>query len=259
MEIEEEKKEENITINNKDFSIKIDGFEGPLELLLSLIEKRKLPINDVSLATVTDDYIKHIETEKEFPISRTSNFILIASTLLLVKSKSLLPTLELTEEEEENIESLEKRLRLFKRNKELSLHIAEIFGKNVLFESEDAKIIDSEPIFLPQDNFSTNSLLESIMNVLKKLPKVDFIPEAVVKKVVSIEEMIDNLTERITKNLQVSFSDFSNIGKVEKIDVIVGFLAMLELAKQGVISLTQDKTFSDITMESDSVGIPKYE
>ncbi len=253
--------EENTTTNTKDFSIKMDGFEGPLELLLSLIEKRKLPINDVSLATVTDDYIKHIEDQKEFPISRTSTFILVASTLLLVKSKSLLPTLELTEEEEEGIESLEKRLRLFKRNKELSQHVQEKFGKNVLLEAEEAKSfgINSEPIFSPPNNFSKDSLRDNIMQVLKKLPKVNFIPEAVVKKVVSIEEMIDNLTDRITKNLQVSFSEFSNIGKGEKVEIIVGFLAMLELAKQGIISLTQEKTFSDITMESDSVETPKYE
>src|SRR3989344_4410007 len=97
-----------------EFKIHIEGFEGPLELLLSLIEKRKLPINDVSLASVTDEYILHIQQQKEFPLSETSHFILIASTLLLIKSKSLLPTLELTEEEAGDIENLERRLKLYK-------------------------------------------------------------------------------------------------------------------------------------------------
>jgi len=241
----------------KDFNVKLEGFEGPLDLLLSLIEKRKLPINDVSLATVTDDYIKHIETQQHFPLSQTSHFVLIASTLLLIKSKSLLPALELTEEEEHDMESLERRLKLYKRNKELSVHVSNMFGKYVLFEAQETKVLD--PIFSPSQDASLEALGEAMHRVLKSLPKVGLIPEAVVKKVVSIEEMIENLTDRITKNVHMSFSEFSNIGKAERIEVIVGFLAMLELVKQGIISITQEETFSDITMETDSVGIPKYE
>ena len=238
------------------FKIKMEGFEGPLELLLSLIEKRKLPINDVSLAVVTNDYITYIEAQKEFPLSQTSHFVLIASTLLLIKSKSLLPTLDLTPDEEEDMASLEQRLVLFKRNKELSQHVRNMFGENVLFSAQEGKILD--PVFSPPQDASTGSLQDAMIRILKGLPKVNFIPEAVVKKVVSIEEMIEDLTLRITKKLRMSFSEFSNMEKGEKIEIIVGFLAMLELAKQGIISLTQDKVFSDITMESDSVGVPTY-
>lgn len=248
---------ETAEVTVKDFKVRLEGFEGPLELLLSLIEKRKLPINDVSLASVTDDYIKHIEQQEQFPLSQASHFVLVASTLLLIKSKSLLPTLELTSAEEDDMENLERQLKLYKRNKELSVHIAQMFGESMLFSAEDVKI--SDPIFSPPQDASLESLKEGIARVLERLPKVNLVPEAIVKKVVSIEEMIENLTTRITKNLRMSFSEFSNIGKSEKIEVIVGFLAMLELAKQGIISLTQDKTFSDITMETDTVGTPRYE
>ncbi|MEK7117749.1 MAG: segregation/condensation protein A, partial [Patescibacteria group bacterium] len=82
-----------------DFKVKTGDFEGPLELLLELIEKRKLHINDVSLSQVADDFIAHIKSLEEFPMNDSADFILIASTLLLIKSKSLLPTLELTEDE----------------------------------------------------------------------------------------------------------------------------------------------------------------
>lgn len=237
--------------------VKVEGFEGPLELLLLLIEKRKLPINDVSLAAVTDNYITHIEEQQDFPLSQTSHFVLIASTLLLIKSKSLLPTLDLTPDEEEDIETLERRLKLFKRNKELSIRVGKMFGERMLYGAQEIKVLD--PVFSPPQDTSTKSLQEGITRVLKRLPKVNIVPEAVVKKVVSIEEMIENLTDRITKKLSMSFSEFSDIEKGKKVEVIVGFLAMLELAKQGIISLTQDKTFADITMETDSVGIPKYE
>jgi len=106
---------------------------------------------------------------------------------------------------------------------------------------------------------TVKTLREGVMRVLKELPNISFVPEAVVKKVVSIEEMIENLTNRITKKLNMSFSEFSKTGNGEKVEIIVGFLAMLELAKQGIINITQENTFSDITMETDSVGIPKYE
>jgi len=157
---------------DKNFKVKMEGFEGPLELLLSLIEKRKLPINDVSLATVTDDYIGHIETQKEFPLSQTSHFVLVASTLLLIKSKSLIPTLELTEDEEEDMENLERRLRLFKRNKELSVHVLSMFGKNVLFEANEAKMVDSDSYlvalsFSSMDAADNKALISFITSLTK--------------------------------------------------------------------------------------------
>src|SRR3989344_7803810 len=115
------------------YHVKTDNFQGPLDLLLSQIEKRKLPINEISLSKVTDDFISYIEGEEKFPIALSAHFILIASTLLLIKSKSLLPTLELSGEEQGNIEDLERRLKELKRIKELSLHVAKRFGKEMLF------------------------------------------------------------------------------------------------------------------------------
>jgi segregation and condensation protein A len=94
--------------NNTIYKVKTETFEGPLDLLLSLIEKRKLFINDISLAKVADDYVSHIQSLGNFPIADSANFILIASTLLLIKSKSLLPQLTLSEEEQTNVDDLEK-------------------------------------------------------------------------------------------------------------------------------------------------------
>src|SRR3989344_4019754 len=94
----------------EDFKVKVGQFEGPLELILDLIEKRKLHISDLSLSQIADEFIEHTKSYEDFPISDSADFILIASTLLLIKSKSLLPNLSLTEEEQESIEDLENRL-----------------------------------------------------------------------------------------------------------------------------------------------------
>ena len=240
-----------------EFKVKLDGFEGPLDLLLTLIEKRKLPINDVSLASVADDYIEYLKDKQEFPLSQTSHFILVASTLLLIKSKSLLPSLSLTDTEAEDIKMLEERLMLYKRIKTLSEHISGRFGKRVLFEAEESRAIES--FFSPSHDVSLVSIQEAIKRVIANLPITEFLPEAVVKKVMSIEEAIENLTARITQSLRMNFGEFANSKKNEKIEIIVSFLAMLELVKQGIINATQEKSFEDITMETDTLGVPKYE
>lgn len=238
------------------FSIKTDTFEGPLELLLSLIEKRKLFINDIALAKVTDDFINHIKNFEELPISDSAQFILIASTLLLIKSKSLLPALALTEEEQEGIHDLETRLKIYQRIKEASINVKNLFGSEIIFFQSQQRAV--EPVFSPHQSMNLLSLAQAIKDVLKSLPKKENIPKAVIKKVISLEEMIENLTVRINQSLKMKFSDFSKEHKQEKVSIIVGFLAVLELVKQGIIYVSQEKAFGDIHMETKEVGIPRY-
>lgn len=245
-------------MEQQEYTIKTEVFEGPLELLLNLIEKRKLFISDISLAQVADDYIEHINKQGDFPMAHTADFILVASTLVLIKSKSLLPTLDLSSEEQESIDDLEKRLKLHQMMKGLSLHITKQFGKNVMYPKTLSKSV--EPVFSPDEDLSVSKIKEGIMSVLHNLPKKAVaIPKKVVEKVISLEEVIENLAERVSKNLRMSFKEFSGIGKEEKVNVIVSFLAMLELVKQGAISVSQDERFSDITIESDDVGVPSYD
>lgn len=243
-------------VPNSHFKIKTEVFEGPLDLLLSLVEKRKLFINDIALAKVTDDYIEHIKNFERLPMGESAQFILIASTLLLIKSKSLLPALTLTEEEEEGIHDLETRLKIYRRIKDASIHVKNLFGNDVIFMPSQMKAV--EPIFSPHESMNLLSLAQAIQEMLRNLPKKENIPKAMVKKVVSLEEMIESLTERITRGLRMSFKEFSSAHKEERVNVIVSFLAMLELVKQGVIHVSQNDTFGDIHMETKSVGVPRY-
>jgi|ERR1035437_733335 segregation and condensation protein A len=251
------------------FKIKTETFEGPLELLLSLIEKRKLFINDISLAKVADDYIEHIKKQKEFPVGMTAHFILVASTLLLIKSKSLLPALDLTPEEEGSIEDLEARLKMYQRVREVSKHLEKMFGKKMIFSKNREKIIN--PIFSPTDELQTLNMLEAMKRVINALPKTEVLPRVVVKKIMSLEEMIDRLTERVKSNLKMNFSEFAKTqgktktkgashktNKVDKVAIIVSFLAMLELVKQGLINVHQESFSEDISMETQSLEVPNY-
>lgn len=243
-------------LSNKGYVVKTSQFEGPLDLLLSCIEKRKLPINDVSLSRVTDDFIAYINSKGEFPMGESADFILIASTLLLIKSKSLLPTLELTEEERGNIEDLEIRLREYKKYKELGEHLKKIFGKKFIFLKNPSRSFT--PIFSPDESVVVKNLYESALRVLSSVPKQNILPKVNVKKTVSLEEMIQDLTVRINSNLRMSFKEFSESSKKERVHVIVSFLALLELVKQGTVDAHQENHFEDIHMQTSDLGVPKY-
>lgn len=241
------------------FTVKQEHFEGPLELLLDLIEKKKLFVNDVSLSKVADDYVSYVKNLSEFPISDSAQFVLIASTLLLIKSKSLLPQLDLTTEEQASIEDLQRRLKIYEMMRKLSRGIQAIWGQKILFARSDRKL---DSVFSPDPSMTLPNLHQAALRVLNNLPKKEFLPKVIVDKVISLEEMIISLTKRVTTSLKMSFKEFTygvvGAKKEDKVNIIVGFLAMLELVKQGVIQVTQEKHFDDIHMETESVSVPKY-
>ncbi|HEY4493972.1 MAG TPA: segregation/condensation protein A [Candidatus Paceibacterota bacterium] len=229
------------------YSIKTPAFEGPLGLLLSLVEKRKLFINDVSLAEVTEDYLKYINTAGAIQPEEVSSFIYVAATLILIKSKSLLPSLDLTSEEQGDIKNLEERLRLYKIFTELSGNVKNKFGKKIIFAPLDRK--NDVLIFLPDEQITQERMMALARDVVGGIPKKAFLPKVEVKKVISIEEMLEKLTTRIQTALRMSFRKHFGQPKdrTEKVEVIVGFLAMLELVRRGILDATQEK--DDIIIE----------
>ncbi len=237
------------------FTIKQEKFEGPLDLLLTLIERRQFHINDVALAKVTDDFLEYAKGFPDFPIAESAQFAFIASTLLLIKSKALLPALTLTSEEEASVEELELRLKQYQRFKDLSRHLRSAYGVTPLFPPREREVA---PTFAPPKELSVPILVSAIRSVLSALPKLEKLSKITVRKVLSLEEMVDNLTDRIKKTLRMNFTEFSRMHKDERVNVIVGFLAMLELVKRGIIAVVQDEAFGEITMETEEVETPRY-
>jgi segregation and condensation protein A len=247
-------------MEERTYAVNTPVFNGPLDLLLDLIEKRKLFVSDVSLSMVTDDFISYIETHDEFPMEESAEFIVIASTLMLVKSRSLLPNLSLTEEEEVSIDDLESRLSAYKKIQELALGLGKQFGKRMIFEKTPTK--NMLVVFSPDAKTTRDHLLFSLKQVLATIPKKEVIQKAMVRKMISLEETIEKLSERISTGMRTSFKDFAGsltgeeLTHEKKVSIIVGFLAMLELVKRGAIRVTQDG--SDINIESESLSTPIY-
>lgn len=235
------------------YQVKTTGFEGPLEILLGLIEKRKLFINEISLASITDDFIVYVQSLDKKDIEAYSSFISVAATLILIKSRSLIPNLELTEDEQNDIGALERRLELYQLIKEIGVDIEAKFGKQIIFPRLERKI--ETKVFAPDAQITKDSMLSNIYDAIKLIPVPEAPkPEVLVLKVKSIEETINDLVARITKTFKMSFREFSasqgyKDEKEKKVGTIVSFLAMLELVRNGFMEAFQTDQFEDISLE----------
>ncbi len=243
------------TLPKTGFSIKTDSYEGPFEVLLDLIEARKLLVNDLALASITEDYITHVRAQEAFPVEETANFIQIAATLLLIKSKSLIPDLALSEDENADVEDLKRRLEAYEKVREAARELSRIFGKRVMVPAGERP---PEVVFAPSRDLSAAALAEALARVLSAREAVEELPEARVKPLVTIEEMMDRLAKRVQSALTLSFTEFSK-GSKERIEVIVSFLALLELVKQGAVAAQQDDTYGDIRIShAAATTVPRY-
>ncbi len=235
------------------FQIATPAYAGPLETLLNMIEERKMSVSDISLAEVTDAYLVYVEKLPELPLGETAQFILVASTLLLIKSRALLPTLELSESERESVEELERRLARYAVYRKAAKGLRVTWGKSPLLLPHRAPL--RVPVFSPGAS-TVGIIVEAAQRLIHILPKPETLAEAVVAPVLALEEVIVQLKDRLSSAFRARFSELTK--SRPRHDVIVYFLAMLELVRSGSASVTQDKLFEEITIEIENVSAPRY-
>ncbi len=227
------------------YAIKLQQFEGPLDLLLELIEAEKLDISTVSLATVTEGYLNYVHAHPEIPPEELADFLVIASRLLFLKSRILLPFLQGIVEPEEG--DLESQLRIYKEYLDASKAIESLIGKRrFLFVHE--KLPQIEIGFAPPKKLTAGGMADLLRAVIQRLEPLVKVPQAVVEKTVSIHEKIRHIQTLITKAEKVRFSSVLQSAE-SKTEVVVCFLALLELVKQRDVNVAQDKMWGDITIE----------
>lgn len=229
-------------------TIKTDIFEGPLELLLDLIEKKKFSVNQVSLAAITDEYVAEVKQHSIIIPQEIAQFLVVASTLMLIKSRSLLPNLALSEEEKENIKDLEDRLAKLQWIRVLSMHIAErVRSRNQMYTRTS---IDFPILFYPPEELTAQKLLKAAHEILDAFSRYvkPYLPEKTLQTIISLEEKIQEVMVRVKDAFTHSFHSLISSSK-EKMDIIVSFLALLELVKQGHIAVEQGNKYGDITIQ----------
>jgi segregation and condensation protein A len=231
--------------NIKQFELNTEKFAGPMDLLLSLIEDKKMEITEVSLAQVTDEFLKHIGDIKQTAPGILADFLVIAARLLLIKSRALLPTLELNPEDQEDIETFTKRLEIYKIFKDASKNLKNLFCQNQLFGREF--LLDQNPIFYPPEKLTVEDLHKAFQGIWEEFQKLE---EATtvekIQKIVKIEEKIQDILKLMTIGINSSFSKM--VDKKEKIDIIISFLAILHMFKDRLVAIEQEKEFGEISL-----------
>ncbi len=245
------------------YELRIHNYEGPLEKLLQLIEERRMDVTQVSLAAVTDDFLKYLERLRaelkggpgaaEEDLRLLADFIVVASRLILIKSKSLLPELELSGEEERDIQDLEQRLALYKELKAAQKHIAVLWKKGGIaaarpyFLRAQASLGRGEgeeaAVFYPGSKVTPGNLAAALAAVQTGLQKFILETETIEETVVSLEEKMRSIVARMEVAAEMTLK---TLGEGSKSDLIVAFLAVLHLAREELLVLEQAGQFSDI-------------
>ena len=229
--------------------IKVQQFEGPLDLLLQLIEDSKLEITTVSLAEVTDQYIKilHQATDGKIQAAQLADFLTVAARLLLIKSRALLPFLQWEEDEQDGTE-LTKQLKIYKQYLEASQVVHALILKKRFTFSREKLLTGAEASFAPPPKLTSTKLGETMRAVIEGLKPALAIPTDVIRRTISIQEKIQQIRDRIYQQATTKFSDILREAK-NKTEVIVSFLALLELVKHHAVDIHQTKTFDDIVIQ----------
>jgi len=230
------------------YNVQVQHFQGPFELLLELIEQSKLSINQISLAEIADQYLNYLKQMERFPLKEVGSFIVIAATLMLIKSRSLMPSLKLSREEELEIEDFEVRLKEYERFRSISREIEKILGKRIIFSPEEGRFSGwlETGIFTAPKDLSISNLKTSLEQILNNIATKEILPEKIIKKTVSLEEKMNSLIKRLESKINLCFSDLKSDPECKKVDLIVNFLAMLELIKRDYITVSQTQVFGEI-------------
>lgn len=241
--------------------VKLEVFEGPLDLLLHLIDKNKVDIYDIPIVEITNQYMEYIQEMQKKDLNIMSEFLLMAATLLDIKCRMLLPV-EVNEEgeEEDPRQELVEQLLQYKMYKYMSYELRDrqLDGERLLFKDEtlpDEVKEYQEPVDLDVllDGLTLSRLNEVFQEIMKRQNyKIDPVRSTfgkIEKEEITVEEKMEFLDQYITTHKKFSFSDLLQKQKT-KIHTIVTFLAILELMKVGKISVVQENTFDDIIISS---------
>lgn len=224
--------------------VELAQFSGPLDLLLSLIKENKLNISQLSLSTITEQYLRYLDKLEKNKEEELADFLVIGTRLLYLKSRLLLP--QFSPEAEEG-ESLEEQLKLYKLFVDASRKFNKIW-RNRHFSFFRIEPLKKNKEFVAPANLSGENLQSSMINLLARLKPLKPLPQTTIDATISMKEKLESIRNVLKKVGKVSF--FEILGKARnRTEVIVSFLALLELVKQKTVFLKQNTPFSDIAIE----------
>ena len=241
-----------LTLETKKYAIKINNFEGPLDLLCHLIDKNKMNIYDINLSEITDQYIDYLKEQEKLNLEIASEFLVMASTLLYLKSKNLLPKQEEVEEEITQ-EELIRRIIEYKKFKEISKVLKENY-----FEFSKRYFKGQEEINLPKQKLKKDYEANLIPEIYKELvarnsvklnQNAKNIEKIAINDTYTVASKVKEMFKVLVKQKKFVFNKLFSIQKHNRQEVVTAFSGLLELSRRSKVETKQEKIFGDITVE----------
>lgn len=241
-----------LTLETNKYAIKIENFEGPLDLLCHLIDKNKMNINDIRLSEITDQYIEYINKMEEMNLEITSEFLIMASTLIYLKSKSLLPK-ENEDEEEISEEELLRRIIEYKKYKEITKILRVMYDNNAIrfYKLPDQIQLPKQKL---EREYDKSTIVEAYENIVKiNTEKVNENASNIEKIAITDKYTVASKVKEILKELvnrpKFIFNALFSLNKCEKEEVVTAFSGLLELSRRNKVITNQKRIFGDISVE----------
>lgn len=225
-------------------TFKIEQFEGPLDLLLQLVEQEKLDISNISLAKVADQFVVHMQASPVIPLEEMADFLVVAAKLVYLKSKLLMP--DLMVEDLEEGPDLETQLRMYREFVKVSRRVDALWRSKLRSYARTRRIFrQTEVKFAPPPEVSQETLREMMQRIIARLTPLLRLPKAAIERVVTVQDKIKQLFSQIKEKAKLTFSSFVGRGAT-KTEAVASFLALLELVKQRFVLVSQSSLFEDI-------------
>lgn len=241
-----------LTLQTNKYAIKLDNFEGPLDLLCHLIDKNKMNIYDIKLSDITDQYIEYINQMEHMNLEVTSEFIIMASTLLYLKSKNLLPS-EVEDEKELTEEELLRRIIEYKKYKEISKKLKENY---TIFSKRYYKL--QEEIELPKQKLEKEYKKEIISEMYKNVVEKNSnrlnrnaknIEKIAITDTYTVASKVKEMFKELLRKPKFVFNKLYKVSENNKQEVVTAFTGLLELSRRNKVITTQEELFGDIIVE----------
>ena len=241
-----------LTLETNKYSIKLNNFEGPLDLLCHLIDKNKMDIYDINLSEITDQYIEFLNQMEQMNLEITSEFLVMSSTLLYLKSKHLLPKVD-EEEEEITEEELIRRIIEYKKYKEITKKLKENF-----LEYSKRFYKGTEEIELPKQKMEDEYNSEIIPDLYKKLlqrnaEKINEnaanIEKIAITETYTVGDKVKEMYRALIKYKKFNFNKLFSVKKRNKNEVVTAFSGLLEMSRRNKVITEQEEIFGDIEVE----------
>ena len=241
-----------LTLETKKYAIKIDNFEGPLDLLCHLIEINKMNIYDIQINEITDQYIQYLNQMEEMNLEIASEFVVMASTLLYLKSKKLLPKQE-EEEEELTEEELIRRIIEYKKFKEISKVLKQNFMQNGnrYYKGQENIELPKQKLEKDYDNTVIPNIYSDLIerNRAKINQNAKNIEKIALVENYTVASKVKEMFKVLVKQKRFVFNKLFSLKKHNKQEVVTAFSGLLEMSRRKKVETTQEELFGDITVE----------